>query len=79
MTETYEYKGQRIEIRANQKTVKPETWEIEIWITGTRHLLTVFDAYPPKLFPTSEAAVTYGKEAAQYIVDRPTKTKEKLL
>jgi hypothetical protein len=78
VTEAYEYKGQHIEIRANQKTVKPETWEMEIWITGTRHLLTAFDVYPPRLFPTSEAAVRYGKKAAQYIVDRPTKTKEKL-
>jgi hypothetical protein len=78
MIETYDYIGLRMEIRTHQKTSDPETWDVEVWISGTRHLLSAFSGYPPKLFPTSEAAIEYGKKAAMDIVDRPTRTKEDL-
>lgn len=78
MMETYEYAGQRIEIRAHQKTTEPETWDVEVWISGTRHLLSIIGGHSSKQFPTAEAAIEYGKKAAEYILDHPTKTKEEL-
>ena len=79
MIETYEYAGQRVEIRAQQKATEPETWDVEVWISGTRHLLSIFGGYPSKLSPTKALAIDYGKKAAEYILDHPTRTKEELL
>jgi hypothetical protein len=72
MSEPYKYRGQTITVRAKQKrTESPIIWVPEIFITGALYILHAFDKYPPKHFPTSEAAIKYGKEAAEYLIDHP--------
>jgi len=74
MAETYEYKGQIIEVKAFQKTSNPDTWEPEIFITGVRHFLTATGDPRKQLFPTEAAAIEYGKKAAESQVDHPIRT-----
>ncbi len=74
MAETYEYKGQIIEVRAFQKTSNPDTWEPVIFITGVRHFLTATGDARKQLFPTEAAAIEYGKEAAESQIDHAIRT-----
>jgi hypothetical protein len=76
--DSYKYKGQTITVYAHQKTAEPETWEPGISISGVRHILTVLGGYPPKIMPTEAAALEYGRKAAEWIIDNPIKTDEKL-
>jgi hypothetical protein len=74
MAETYEYKGQIIEVKAFRKTSNPETWEPLIFITGVRHLLTATGDPRKQLFSTEAAAIEYGKKAAESQIDHPIRT-----
>jgi len=74
MAETYQYKGQVIEVKTFQKTSNPDTWEPVIFIAGVRHLLTARGDPSKQLFSTEAEAIEYGKKAAESQIDHPTRT-----
>jgi hypothetical protein len=72
MTETYQYKKQIVTVGAIQGNQADQTkWERKVAITGSQHVFSLRSRYPPRTFPTSEAAIRYGKEAAEYAIDNP--------
>jgi hypothetical protein len=67
-------------VKAVQKrTEAPIIWEPEVYIAGSRQLLSTFGKYPPKHFPTAEAAIEYGKKFAEHLVDHPAGKKREIL
>jgi hypothetical protein len=72
MSVEYRYGGKSVVVTPVPKTDQPEVWDVAIRIDGRPHFLTAFGSHPPKFFPSPEAAVEYGKQAAEYVIDNPT-------
>ena len=72
------YGGQRLEIICSGKTSEPDTWDVEVWISNTCHLVSACGGYPAKLFPSALLAIENARMAAKNIVDRMTSTRDEL-
>lgn len=76
METTYKYIGQRLTVRIVPYEFDKSQWEPRISITGSVHPLTFNTNYPRRGFDTENEAMEYGKAAAQWIVDHPTRAAE---
>lgn len=70
MNTLYNYCGRQVGITAFQKLEEPEVWDVQIRIDTVLQILTATGVYKPRIFMTPEAAIVYGKEAAQHIINQ---------